>query len=171
MSKLTNQLKTLAPLILTLALVTAVAGVFVAKYVFTTPSSIIVTVNDYYGTLYSDDTLTTKVTSIDFGEYMAGDPSSSTTIYTQVMYLHIPNLADPNRAYATWRCDNLPTGMTITAKYDNNFVGELNPWIENTLTGEIAPTENKLRVQFILDVEGASEGTYSFDIAIEIGIN
>lgn len=171
MKKPAKTLRQLAPLLLTLALVTAAAGAFVAKYIFTTPSTVTVTINDYYATIYTDTELTTKLTTLDFGTYMAGDPSSNTKIHTPVMYLHIPNLADPDRAYAQWTCTNLPSEMTLTAKYDNNFTGELNPWDEDTLTGEIAPTENKLRVQFILDVEGAPEGVYSFDITIEIGVN
>ena len=163
--------KAATPFLLLAVLVSAVAGAFVSRYVFTTPATVTVLVNDHLGVLYSDSDCTIPITTVNFGSLTKGDPENTGTLTSSVMYLKLPNLSSPETAYAKWTCSDLPGAMVLTGEYDNNFVGEWFPWASDVMTGQITEGENTIRLRFVVGAAMMAEGTHSFNIDIELGTN
>lgn len=164
-----EKLKKYTPILLVFILTTGATATYMQHYNFNKQATIKITDNHYQAELYSDTETTTKVTILDFGEIVLGDPSNEGYVETSEMYLYLPLLESGDSAYAQWSCSNLPTGMTLVGYYDNNFNGELFEWNENSNTNEITSGENKFRIRFRLYYGDASVGDYDFQVDVSIG--
>jgi len=153
----------LTALLLVSLAVTGALAAYTAFFLTSNPATVTVTVNSFSAELYSDATLTTPVTSLDFGSLMQG----STATFTCYLALLYPDDLAGKDVRALWRAPDLPAGMTLTAEWLNG--GTWMTWAEGSYTLTLSVDYPYREVRFTLAVNDVATGTYSFTMEIETG--
>jgi len=128
-----------------------------------------------YAVIVYTRNIQTTVTIITYDELSVRDPITNEEIYSweigEVYRNTLHNLSclieyigdSPEGRYIAWECPDLPSGMTLTAQFDDG-TGWHN-WPEGMLIGPL--TSQVVLANFTLNTGTVSDGDYAFTLMIE----